>query len=710
MTRMKNKYLTRSLCITILSAMVLTGPLSVLAEEDSDKIETVSEVGDGSSAGEPVSTPVPEAPAPETPAAEPEGPKPQPTTAPTPEAPMPEPTAAPDTPTPEPTITPETPTPEPTPTPEQPTPTITPMPTITEPSEAVKSLIEKIKALSDVELTAADAEKVAELRAEYEKLPEDQKTFVTNYQQLVEFENTIKEIEDSADEIEVEPDEEDQEQQENPEDKTEDAAEDVEFSDQSDSISDVGKMGTPVYYVSNLHAGKEFYLDSLKSNYQITFSDDFASVMDEIEKEYKTQNGLTDASDSRDNGLTSSSDSLLVRNWQDILSVYIYEQEQKGITEFKLDSSCKEEFARIFAEMNPIIRDETNVEHVSYGNYHINYYIKKHDISQKDRDTLKKYVETDCKLLCAIVTDARGFVRQSVGDDVSEERVNVITAAYSLVGEVGYFWGGKSTQIGHDSSWGSAAKVEAAGSASTGTVRAFGLDCSGFVTWSVINGYLNQGMQSDVGDGTSEQWENARVVSENDAQPGDFVFQSGPEAGSDNHVGIICGQTDDGDWIAVHCSSGKNGVTVGEAYGASFRYIRQPSFYPTQDEVIQMESEGAAASNVTEEVVIESTVPEVSGEITISDILSDNVTLDTGIESVDITEEDTEEVDFADDMEVVFEDEEETVDVSADLTDGIEATDTLQEILNQNISASEHELIVFPQKVEEEAVEIIFED
>ena len=83
----------------------------------------------------------------------------------------------------------------------------------------------------------------------------------------------------------------------------------------------------------------------------------------------------------------------------------------------------------------------------------------------------------------------------------------------------------------------------------------------------VINGYLNQGMQSSVGDGTSEQWLNANVVSEEDAQPGDLVFQSGPEAGSDNHVGIICGQTDAGDWIAVHCSSSKNGVTVGEAYG-----------------------------------------------------------------------------------------------------------------------------------------------
>ena len=44
-----------------------------------------------------------------------------------------------------------------------------------------------------------------------------------------------------------------------------------------------------------------------------------------------------------------------------------------------------------------------------------------------------------------------------------------------------------------------------------------------------------------------------------DAQPGDLVFQKGPEAGSDNHVGILCGKTDAGDWIAVHCSSSKNG-------------------------------------------------------------------------------------------------------------------------------------------------------
>ena len=182
-------------------------------------------------------------------------------------------------------------------------------------------------------------------------------------------------------------------------------------------------------------------------------------------------------------------------------------------------------------------------------------------------------------------------MRQSVGEEVSEERVNVITAAYSLVGKVGYFWGGKSTTIGMDPSWGAATTVDAAGSRTTGSLRAYGLDCSGFVTWAVINGYQDQEMQGEIGDGTSDQWLKANTVSEEDAQPGDLVFQRGPEAGSDNHVGIICGQTDAGDWIAVHCSSSKNGVTVGEAYSASFRYIRQPDFYPTQEELDEIEKE-----------------------------------------------------------------------------------------------------------------------
>ena len=649
---MKNKYLTKCLCMTILSAMVLTSPLSVMAaEEDVTMSSEGDEFGDGSEVTDPgTDTPTPD-PGTDTP------------------------TPNPDTPTPAPGFDDGGKT----------TPTVTPTnkPTVapTQIPVVVQSLIDSINALARQTLTLNQAAKVQELRAAYNKLSAEQKSLVTNYSLLVGFESKITELQKKQ--------------------NTDTPA----FTDGS-KASETGKTGTPVYYVSNLHAGKEFYLDSLKGNYQLTFSDDFASVMDEIETEYKEKNKLSDASDSRTDGLTTSADSLLVRNWQDILAVYVYEQSQKGVKEFTLNASSKDELAKIFAQMNPIVRDKDNITHVSYGNYHINNYIKENNISQNDRGVLKKYVETDCKLLCAIVTDAKGFVRQSVGDDVSEERVNVITAAYSLVGEVGYFWGGKSTKIGEDPSWGTAEKVSAAGSASTGTVRAYGLDCSGFVTWSVINGYLNQGMQSSVGDGTSDQWEKANVVSEQNAQPGDLVFQKGPEAGSDNHVGIICGKTNAGDWIAVHCSSSKNGVTVGEAYGASFRYIRQPSFYPTQAEVAQMQSEGASASNAEAVSTAETTDSEetlTSGENVAEEIL----TSDTG--DRDSTADASEEVEITivDDVE----DEAFTSGDSVTVTSPVK--DVLQEILDQNAfdsSDSDNEILPKKADTDDSDIEIVFED
>ena len=696
-TRMKNKYLTRSLCVTILSAMVLSSPMSVMAADE--EIETVSDFDDGSGADISDGSDAADTPAPDTPAPDPEpdtpAPDPEPDTpTPNPEPDTPAPDPEPDTPTPE----PETPTPEPdtpTPTPSTPAPTVTPTdptatptpaPTNVTESEAAKKLVAKIDALAKETLTVNHAARVRELRAEYNSLPTEQKAFITNYNLLVGFESRIADLQ-----------------------KNQKDGGNTDISDGSNA--DVtGKTGTPVYYVSNLHAGKEFYLDSLKNNYQLTFSDDFSSVMDEIEKEYKEKNKLTDASDSRSDGLTTSADSLLVRNWQDILAIYVYEQSQKGKTEFTIDASAKEELAKIFAQMNPIVRDKDNITHVSYGNYHINHYIKQNNISQENRTVLKKYTETDCKLLCAIVTDAKGFVRQSVGDEVSEERVNVITAAYSLVGEVGYFWGGKSTQIGKDSSWGSAAKVSAAGSPSSGTVRAYGLDCSGFVTWSVINGYLNQGMQSSVGDGTSEQWENANVVSEQDAQPGDLVFQNGPEAGSNNHVGIICGKTDAGDWIAVHCSSSKNGVTVGEAYGASFRYIRQPSFYPTQAEVDEMENEGATADNTEMTVTTDTSSGTFTTETKTS--LSDGLA-EANADDTEATDSIFDAADDTTELEVTFEDLEDSSEdqLGGDFSSGsVEVTDTLQDILNQNVSVSTDFAVILPQRPDNSDIEVTFED
>ena len=590
---MKNKYLTRFLCLTLMSGMVLSGPASVLAAEDTAAYTAdgsdFSDSGDFDSGSE---DPAPADPTPAEPTPAPVDPTPTPA----------EPTPAPADPTPTPT--------DPTPTPANPTPT--PSSQIT---KAAQDVIDRIKELNAQTITLEKKATVQSIRTAYNALSDTEKAQVSNYNLLVQAEATIAQLEAQKN--------------------------NANTNNPLTSNTSAAQTGTPVYYASNIHAGKDFYLDSLKNNYNLTFSDDFASVMDEIEKEYKEKNKVADASDVNGSKTTTSADSLLVRNWQDILAVYVYQQSQDGKTEFTLDSSCKKDLAKIFAEMNPIVRDKQDITHVTYANRKINYYIKKNKIAKKDRTILKKYVETDCKLLCAVVTAANGFVRESVGDDVSEERVNVISAAYSLVGKVGYFWGGKSTVIGEDPGWGTSEKVSAEGSKSTGTIRAYGLDCSGFVTWAVINGYQDKAMQEAVGDGTSDQWEKANVVTEADAQPGDLVFQKGPEAGSDNHVGILCGKTDAGDWIAVHCSSGKNGVTVGEAYSASFRYIRQPSFYPTQEQVQEMQS-SSTVSTTTGDAAASTGTDIFSANVTVSNTLQDamksNTSDSTGFTTLESTE------------------------------------------------------------------------
>ncbi len=609
---MKNKYLTRFLCLTLMSGMALSGPASVLAAEDTAAYTAdgsdFSDSGDFDSGSE---DPAPADPTPAEPTPAPVDPTP---TDPTPTPAEPTPAPADPTPTPaDPTPTPTDPTPtptDPTPTPANPTPT--PSSQIT---KAAQDVIDRIKELNAQTITLEKKATVQSIRTAYNALSDTEKAQVSNYNLLVQAEATIAQLEAQKNNANTN----------NP------------FTDNTSAA----QTGTPVYYASNIHAGKDFYLDSLKNNYNLTFSDDFASVMDEIEKEYKEKNKVADASDVNGSKTTTSADSLLVRNWQDILAVYVYQQSQDGKTEFTLDSSCKKDLAKIFAELNPIVRDKQDITHVAYANRKINYYIKKNKIAKKDRTILKKYVETDCKLLCAVVTAANGFVRESVGDDVSEERVNVISAAYSLVGKVGYFWGGKSTVIGEDPGWGTSEKVSAEGSKSTGTIRAYGLDCSGFVTWAVINGYQDKAMQEAVGDGTSDQWEKANVVTEADAQPGDLVFQKGPEAGSDNHVGILCGKTDAGDWIAVHCSSGKNGVTVGEAYSASFRYIRQPSFYPTQEQVQKMQS-NSTVSITTDDAAASTGTDIFSANVTVSNTLQDAMKSNTSDSTGFTTSESTE--------------------------------------------------------------------
>lgn len=115
--------------------------------------------------------------------------------------------------------------------------------------------------------------------------------------------------------------------------------------------------------------------------------------------------------------------------------------------------------------------------------------ISKYNFSQKQQEALNTLLEQDEVLISATqslaVSDATAQdILKNLPDSLSAERKKVIKAACSLVGKVNYFWGGKSSSIGWDGEWGKLKTVSAEGSKTTGTKRPFGLDCSGFVTWS----------------------------------------------------------------------------------------------------------------------------------------------------------------------------------------------------------------------------------
>ena len=162
-------------------------------------------------------------------------------------------------------------------------------------------------------------------------------------------------------------------------------------------------------------------------------------------------------------------------------------------------------------------------------------------------------------------------IMEKLPADLSEERKQVVLTAYQLLGKVNYFWGGKSLVLGWDSRWGTPMEVTAAGSSSSGTVRPFGLDCSGFVDWVFYN-VTSGSYVIGHGGGASSQHSYCTEISWSDAQPGDLVFYPG-----DSHVGIVCGFDGNGNVLIIHCASGYNNVVVTGKSG--FTSIARPIFY-----------------------------------------------------------------------------------------------------------------------------------
>ena len=285
----------------------------------------------------------------------------------------------------------------------------------------------------------------------------------------------------------------------------------------------------------------------------------------------------------------------MISNWRDVLAVYAVRTTTDNASPDEVATLTEEKMEilrEIFWDMNAI---SYHLETVSGGEDEGDTVILRITVTVKDhlqmadeyrfnadqRKLLEELIQPKYQDLFMALTgsyqdielspDEVAKIMENLPADLSEARREVVLTAYQLLGRVHYYWGGKSLVIGWDSRWGMPMEVTAEGSSTTGTVRPFGLDCSGMVDWVFYN---QSGGQYVIGHGggATAQHSYCTPIDWSDAQPGDLVFY--PE---DSHVGIVCGFDSSGNIMIIHCASGYNNVVV--TGKAGFTTIGRPEYY-----------------------------------------------------------------------------------------------------------------------------------
>lgn len=283
---------------------------------------------------------------------------------------------------------------------------------------------------------------------------------------------------------------------------------------------------------------------------------------------------------------------LTIRNWTDIIAVFAVKTagaDADATDVVTIDEERIDLIQQVFRDMNTISYYVQTIEHEDSTEtiLHITITSKKatempdiYHFSKSQREALTEVLKPEyAQMLAELVGTYGGEVSldeaqiramlAAMPKDVSAQRKAVVEKAYSLLGKVNYFWGGKSSVIGWDSRWGTPTRVTAPGSRSTGTVRPYGLDCSGFVDW-VFNNSL--GYVIGHGGGAASQHGYCKPISWSEALPGDLVFYPG-----DSHVGIFVGKDESGNPLIIHCASSQNNVVLTSLQG--FTSIGRPDCF-----------------------------------------------------------------------------------------------------------------------------------
>ena len=285
----------------------------------------------------------------------------------------------------------------------------------------------------------------------------------------------------------------------------------------------------------------------------------------------------------------------MISNWRDVLAVYAVRTTTDNASPDEVATLTEEKMEilrEIFWDMNTITywteivpggKDEadTIILHITVTIKTHLQMADEHQFNTEQRRLLEELMQPKYQELFMVLTgsyqdielspDEVAKIIENLPADLSENRKQVVLTAYQLLGKVHYFWGGKSLIIGWDSRWGMPMKVTAEGSSTTGTVRPFGLDCSGMVDWVFYN---QSGGQYVIGHGggATAQHSYCAPIAWSDAKPGDLVFYPG-----DSHVGIVCGFDSSGNIMVIHCASGANNVVVTGKIG--FTSIGRPEYF-----------------------------------------------------------------------------------------------------------------------------------
>ena len=201
------------------------------------------------------------------------------------------------------------------------------------------------------------------------------------------------------------------------------------------------------------------------------------------------------------------SSALSITNWTDVVAVFAVKTagaDADATDVVTIDEERIDLIRTVFWDMNTVSYYVQTIEHEDSTKtiLHITLTSKKatdmpdfYHFNKNQREALEEVLKPEyAQMLAELVGTYGGEVTldeaqiramlAAMPKDISERRRAVVEKAYSLLGKVNYFWGGKSSAIGWDSRWGKPTRVTAAGSRTTGTIRPYGLDCSGCATRS----------------------------------------------------------------------------------------------------------------------------------------------------------------------------------------------------------------------------------